>query len=284
MVDGKQRIQTILMYAKDEISIGKDFGDLSYNGKRLSELHPDIKARFWNYIIMVEYVDSSKLNYIKEVFDRLNRNQKNVNEQELRHAKFDGWFVNEAEAETESKFWESVNVSTKAKAKRMKDVQFVSELLMVIIEKKIVGFDQDHISKIYGEYDDMPSESKMNFDHDWYLKEKKRIQKYITDVGYDVILKWAKTVNNFYILWSLIALNKESISAIPPKTFAKKYDTFMQKILEMNETVDPKNLPKGQARRAYRYYDNLRGANTDLKQRQIRLDMLKEEILGVESS
>lgn len=37
----------------------------------------------------------------------------------------------------------------------MKNVQFISELLMIILENKIVGFDQDHINEIYSKYDEI---------------------------------------------------------------------------------------------------------------------------------
>ena len=55
-----------------------------------------------------------------------------------------------------------LGVVTAARAKRMRDVQFISELLLMILEEEIVGFDQDYLDKKYAEYEN-PQESKVNF-------------------------------------------------------------------------------------------------------------------------
>jgi hypothetical protein len=40
-------------------------------------------------------------------------------------------------------------------AKRMQDVQFISELLLVSIEGTVHGFDQDVLTEKYAEYDSL---------------------------------------------------------------------------------------------------------------------------------
>ncbi len=282
VVDGKQRLQTILMFRNNELSIGKGFGDISLDGKKFEELSIEQKRLFWDYIIVVDFVDLKDPALINEVFDRLNRNSKNLNEQELRHARYRGWFITEVEKETENAFWEIVKISTKAKAKRMKDVQFISELLMVILEKKIVGFDQDHISKIYADYDSI-SDSEIEFAEDDYLNEKERIRKYVEEMENNnkAITKWATTVNNFYTLWSLITLFSEALPS--PQELTTKYNSFMEKVDLMTEETDSQTLG-AQDKHAYVYFKNSRGASTDLKQRTERLNALKEALLGNEGN
>ncbi len=276
VVDGKQRLQTILMFKNNEITLDKEFGDINFDGKKFNELTPEQKRQFWDYSIFVDFVDLADPSLINEVFDRLNRNAKNLNEQELRHAKFNGWFITEAEKETENMFWDTFKVSTKAKSKRMKDVQFISELLMVIIEKKIVGFDQDHINEIYAKYDN-PSDLETEFDEDSYISEKERIKKYMEQMENDekVIAKWTKTANNFYSLWSLVALSKEDL--LKPKELTAKYNSFMEKVDSMTDEIDPRDL-SSHDKHAYTYYANSRGASTDLKQRTERRNALKEAL------
>lgn len=283
VVDGKQRLQTILMFKNNEINIDKEFGDTTFNGKKFKELTIDQKRKFWDYIIVVDFVDLPNSDLINEVFDRLNRNSKNLNEQELRHAKYSGWFITESEKETENLFWEKVKISTKAKAKRMKDVQFISELLMVILAKKIVGFNHDHITEVYANYD-TPSDSELEFEEDSYLSEKERIRTYIEQMENNggVITKWATTVNNFYTLWSLVALFEEEVPT--PIELATKYDRFMTKVGSMTDEIDPKSLSLPQDKLAYSYYTNSRGASIDLKQRNERLNTLKEAIINHESN
>ena len=283
IVDGKQRLQTILMFKNNEVSIDKDFGDINLNGKKFEELTMDQKMKFWDYVIVVDFVDLPNSDLINQVFDRLNRNSKNLNEQELRHAKYNGWFITEVEKEIENSFWETVKISTKARARRMKDVQFVSELFMILIEGKIVGFSQDHINDVYAKYENS-TDIDSDFEEESFLKEKERVRKSLEKMeteGKSVVTKWATTFNNFYTLWALIALIKEGL--MDPKDLAKKYGVFMNKISSMTDETQPEGL-SDESKLAYAYFLNSRGASTDLKQRTERLESLKKAILDHENT
>lgn len=135
VVDGKQRLETIFSFVKNKIYIDKNYGDIRLDGKRWKDLqeHNDLKMQFWNYVLPVEFINISDdpTLLVKEVFDRLNRSSRKLVEQELRHAKYDGWFITFAEKEIEDEIWTTLKVYTRARAKRMKDVQFLSELLLV---------------------------------------------------------------------------------------------------------------------------------------------------------
>ncbi len=283
VVDGKQRLQTILMFNNNEIAVDRDFGDTTLDGKKFKDLSTEQKRRFWDYVIVVDFVDIPNPDLINEVFDRLNRNAKNLNDQELRHAKYSGWFITEAEKEAEVKFWEEAKISTKAKAKRMRDVQFISELLMVILENKISGFSQDHINEIYAKYENL-SESEFDFEEDSYLKNKERIRKYLElmEAENKAISEYGTTLNNFYTLWSLVALRGDAL----PKAeeLAKKYINFIKKVNSMNDEVNPNKLKSSYEKLAHQYYFNSKGASTDLKQRTERFTILKKALIRDESA
>lgn len=136
VVDGKQRLETIIRFAKNDIAMDKDYGDAKLDGKKWKSIEndPGLKTRFSNYLLAVEFIDSIDGNYVNEVFDRLNRISRKLERQELRHAKYDGWFITTAETESEKDEWERFGIVTKARMKRMKDIQFISELLMVILK------------------------------------------------------------------------------------------------------------------------------------------------------
>ena len=277
VVDGKQRLQTILDFAHDKLAIANNFGDDTLNGKRFGELALEQKKSFWDYIIVVDTVDLSDTNLINEVFDRLNRNSKNLNPQELRHAKYNGWFITEAEKETENLLWETIKISTKSKSRRMRDIQVVSELLIVILERKIVGFDQNYITEIYAKYD-IPLEFYDDVSIDSYIDEKEQIKKYIQQMidSENKIIKWSAIANHFYILWSFIVLNREQLPSA--EELAKKYVSFMKKVDHITNTES--NTPSNDMNEnAYKYYENSRGASTDIKQRNARLDALKNSVL-----
>src|SRR5580704_17929716 len=173
VVDGKQRLQTILDFTNDKIRISKDYGDARLNGKKWSNIlqsDDKLKHRFWNYQISVEMVDYVEGSLINEVFDRLNRNARKLTRQELRHAKFDGWFAMQVEKESEKDVWKTLGVVTTARVKRMADTQFLSELMLVILENGVLGFDQDALDEFYGKYDDTPEDSEVNFSEEKFTK------------------------------------------------------------------------------------------------------------------
>ncbi len=132
VVDGKQRLETILAFSRDEIRISKEYGDVRLDGKRWSDLHGEtvLKQAFWNYSIPVEMLDTVEGAVVNNVFERLNRNSRRLTRQELRHAKFDGWFITTVESESTKPEWKELGVVTTARAKRMADSQAISELLL----------------------------------------------------------------------------------------------------------------------------------------------------------
>ncbi len=87
-------------------------------------------------MIPVEFLtfDANDTHVVSLAFDRLNRNMRKLEPQELRHARWDGWFISLVEAECERPEWLTLGVVTKARSKRMKDAQFISELLLVVLE------------------------------------------------------------------------------------------------------------------------------------------------------
>lgn len=138
VVDGKQRLETILDFANGKLAMAKDFKDINIDGRKIKDFPIAYKRKFWDYVLVVDFLN--QLDGIEEVFDRVNRNARNLQPQELRHARYNGWFISEAENFSDNPFWANIRVSTKAKAKRMKDIQFVSELLLVVLEGNYVGF------------------------------------------------------------------------------------------------------------------------------------------------
>ena len=280
VVDGKQRLKTIINFSKDEISIDKQYGDTNLDGKKFSDLLLEARKQFWNYQLAVDFIDRS--DDIKEIFDRYNRVSKNLTPQELRHAWYEGWFIKEAEEETKTWFWERVKISTKTRARRMQDTQSISEFLMVLIEKKISGFDQMHITRIYADYDDT-SYIETALDVDSYLEEKKRVKEYISQMaGSDTsIIKWIRILGNFYTLWALVALYGDKLPE-EPKVLALKYKAFMEKVdsIADSERQDLSN----QEKQAYAYRSNSRGASADIKPRTERLNLLVAAMLDNEGS
>jgi hypothetical protein len=283
VVDGKQRLQTILAFANDKLRIAKTFGDVRLDGKKWADLEGELELRhrFWNYQLPVEMIDIVE-DVVNEVFDRLNRNSRRLTRQELRHAKYDGWFTTIAEAEAEKEAWNTLGVTTKARAKRMTDTQFISELMLVILENAVLGFDQDDLDASYAQYDD-PSETVVGFSEQGFINNFELVKAYLLAMeGQDnVVSGFAKSLAHFYTLWSIIALNCDKLK--PPPETATRYKAFMQKVetLAAQKNLEVFLAEKGASfQNAFLYYDYARGASTDLKPREERYKVLSEELLG----
>lgn len=58
----------------------------------------------------------------------------------------------------------------------MKNVQFISELPLILLENKIVGFDQDYLDQMYAKYDELEDIEDI-FDLDNYRERKVYLKK-----------------------------------------------------------------------------------------------------------
>ena len=101
VVDGKQRLQTIIEFTQDRVRIPEDFGDRNLQKKRWKDLARETRERFWNYELIVEMMPNVDEAKIRSTFDRINRNSRRLTPQELRHAKYEGWFIQFVEREAE---------------------------------------------------------------------------------------------------------------------------------------------------------------------------------------
>ena len=283
VVDGKQRLQTILAFANDKIRIAKTFGDVRLDGKKWSDLDGELELRhrLWNYQLPVEMIDMVE-DVVNEVFDRLNRNSRRLTRQELRHAKYDGWLTTIAEAEAEKGDWTTLGVATTARAKRMTDTQFISELMFLVLENAVLGFDQDDLDASYARYDE-PSETVVGFSEENFKNNFERVKAYLLDMEKEgsVVSGFARSLAHFYTLWAIVALNYDKLK--PANESARLYKAFMQKVetIAAQKNLDAFLEDQGNMfQNAFTYYDYARGASTDLKPREERYKVLSTELLG----
>lgn len=284
VVDGKQRTQTILEFINDRIRIADDYGDIRLNGKKWSDLQGEqaLKQALWNYQITVEMIDVVEGTVVNEVFDRLNRNARKLTRQELRHAKFEGWFITEVEAEAAREEWRLLGIVTTARAKRMVDTQFISELMLVILEGTVLGFDQDLLDELYAKYED-PSDTAPELNQDAFLQRFTATKSYVVamDTEGKAVSKHARGFGNFYTLWCLVALT----AGLPaPTELARGYASFLEKVEKLVEQQDLEAFLRQEPSREYAlaltYLTNSRGASTDLGPRTDRLSALRTALLG----
>jgi hypothetical protein len=285
VVDGKQRLETVIQFSGNDIAMDKDYGDEKLNGKKWKQIEqdPGLQTRFLRYALSVEFMDTEDTAVINEVFDRLNRNSRKLERQEMRHAKYDGWFIRAAEREAEQDEWEQFGIVTKARMRRMKDVQLISEFLAVLLKNRILGYDQDMLDDLYAEYDS-PEETAEDFDGDAFERDLQVIKKYLLNMEKhnSAVSKYAKGLNNFYSLWSLVVLNRNHLKS--SEDMAVRYADFMQKVAIVSKERDLDTFLRDHHDESYAeaflYVKNSVRASTDRQQREERNRILETVLLG----
>jgi hypothetical protein len=96
-------------------------------------LDDEIKTDYDVFQFSVEYLPTVEESVVNAIFDRINRNSAYLTAQELRHAKFNGAFITAAEELAEwlmNKLPQGFPNITKKSRQRMKEVEFVAQLLL----------------------------------------------------------------------------------------------------------------------------------------------------------
>jgi uncharacterized protein with ParB-like and HNH nuclease domain len=287
VVDGKQRLQTIIHFTHDKLRIADDFADINLQKKKWSQLDQETKKNFWNYVIVTEMLPDVTDASVKNIFERINRNSRKLMPQELRHAKYEGWFINTAEAEAEKQEWKDLGVVTAARIKRMADVQFISELMNVIIRGKIEGFDQDELDEVYAAFEDL--NENPNFIEDDFRSQLESSKQYIKEIAAlkPELIEFFKAQSHFYTLWGY--LTTEKARRLPPADFAPRYLNFLNEVaasigqLRSDEEPESERQDVQPNRAVLLYALNARGASTDLTPRQTRHDVLVTVMHGPEA-
>jgi hypothetical protein len=211
----------------------------------------------------------------------MNKNSRKLTQQELRNARFDGWFSREVNNEVDEGIWRKLRISTTGRARRMADVQFIAELLMIIIRKEIVGFDHDSIDNVYAEYDDLDDQDNPDsaFDVEKFRIELTTARDFVTKL-YELrpdISGYLSSVANMYVLWAIIILDGSKLPDI--NEFANKYSDFMSQVgaiaAEKKTSSPEEHIQLSISPEARDYFDANQSATTEYPQRAKRLSALR---------
>lgn len=291
VVDGKQRLTTILDFHAGRIRLGKKFGIEKFRGLKFKDLPESVKASFYNYTFTVEQFRADGDVEWGGIFERVNKNQKKLTEQELRHARFGGWLISRAESEVlDQSFWRDLGVSSRTRASRMKDVEFVSLLMLVILERDYVGFPQDRIDDLYAKYEldleELPyDEADLDLENDdgnpeGFTQEtfKGFEQEYKTALNVLIMMEdYNRCLTNhkrrlftdLYSLWCTLIMSDE-VKEIEASDLAQYYDTFLNRVDEAFTHVKEGKALEGFPEEVIQYQAYSTGAATEVEPRRKR--------------
>ena len=153
VVDGQQRLRAISEFAHGEIALGKNAGDFA--GMRYEDLDPEAKEGFLSYRAGVVQLFNATDAEVLDVFHRINAYGLTLNQQELRHGKYQGEFRN-AVCDTSKRWsvlWDKYRAVSVRERVRMGDDELMAQMLAVMLEGVQDG-GQRTIGKWYEKYDE----------------------------------------------------------------------------------------------------------------------------------
>jgi hypothetical protein len=153
VVDGQQRLRTIIEFAADEWPLTARAGE--FNGVTYSALPDEMKERFLTYPIAVEQLVNASDDDVLAMFARLNTYNVALSPAELRHAKFQGefkWAVHQAATRWRT-LWDDYGIVSVRQRLRMQEDALMAEMFGIVLEG-IQDGGRKALNALYAKYDE----------------------------------------------------------------------------------------------------------------------------------
>ncbi len=262
VVDGRQRLETIIAYTSDEFPTPASYEPFA--GLYFKDLPVEFRKQVWEYLVPVEFLADTSENKLKDIFDRLNRNVAQLKPQELRHARFNGEFISLTERLAEQLPRGFPNIS-ESDRRRMRAVEYVATLLLYF-ERGAQGTSVSDLDEVFAQWDD--SLPALNLETR-FLRTMAAIEDLVHALP-DLTRIRYRNLADFYSLFAAIGdLLEEGWRADPDA--AQRLLQFANRV----EVARVGELPREADPDAYAYYDAARSASNDLGPRQTRIAAIK---------
>jgi len=167
VVDGQQRIRTILSYInpklladynqdKDYFEIKKNH-NLELSKKKFDDLDEETRRDILEYKFGVHILPSDMEDRdVLQIFARMNASGVKLNNQEIRNALYTGPFKTTAYelAFEQVERWKKWKIFGSMDIARMSEVELVSEFMMAMLSNAILGKSQKNIDNFYKKYEE----------------------------------------------------------------------------------------------------------------------------------
>ena len=231
VIDGKQRLTTIIEFIDDKIKLPDDFGSDSYgsdkiNGLKFSELEEkaekdeEIKEyldNFWSYTINIEYIEKPDEKVVDNIFDRLNRGGKKLNPTELRKAKYYDTPIYQEIYKISKNSTVSTTLSFLDPV-RMENIEFITEIFLSILNQQTISGEADEIDKQFKNKVDLIDNITAEKTGAKVLNSFSIFNKFELDLNYYFIMRtshlYALIYMSYCILESNITIDKNLISKL----------------------------------------------------------------------
>lgn len=200
IIDGQQRIGAVVDFIKGKFKLKTIYLDdvnCRFANKNFEKLEDEDKKIIWRYTFSMRVVKSEvERDKIVKLFLRLNSTDKSLNPQELRNAEFDGEFLKLANEISNLDFWSKNEVFSVNDLRRMKDIEFISSVLIFFR----LGIEAETTQKAINNAYDF-----FNNEYEEYQHDKKTFIKIIEEleklIGYNKdVLKIISKTTHLYTL------------------------------------------------------------------------------------
>jgi len=263
VVDGQQRIRTILEFINDKFTMLKmhnsEFAKIKY-----SELPDDIQERILSYSLSVNVIFGLEDAEIFQMFSRLNAYSVPLNSQEKLNAEFIGEFKQTIDelAKKHLEFWRRNKILTESNIARMKEIELTAELVISMISG--LQDSKKKIKDYYKKYDDDFS------DFSYITEQFEAILGLIDQIFGDELSELEfKRVPIFYSMFCSIYNLKFGFRNSSSKRFDdNELDVIKQTLFELNENLglDADNVHSKYSQ----FIASIKSSTDGLKNRQIR--------------
>ncbi|MEC5399910.1 DUF262 domain-containing protein [Uliginosibacterium sp. H1] len=210
VVDGQQRLRTILSYIKDGFVVSKRQNS-TYGGIPFSQLPEEVQAQVLAYEVSVDLLINLPDAEILDIFSRLNSYAVVLNEQEKINADHFGPFKVLADriGHKYYDYWTKQGILTSKQIMRMLEVNLVADLLIAMLE----GIkSKKQVKKFYDQYE-------TTFDHDTDDLEQK-FDQVVVSIGaiYPEGLSDTefRRPHLYYSLFTAVAHRQFNLLGLPP--------------------------------------------------------------------
>lgn len=271
VVDGQQRLRSVLLFGSNDLELSGDDVSAKWLSKSFEDLSEAQKTAFWDYKIVVRDVSGASDLEIRDLFRRLNIHAVVLNDQELRHAKHSGRFIQAMETLADDEWWLNAGIVSVRQIRRMEDVEYISELFIGLIagpqDKK------KNIDEYYANFD-----AVMPQKNDW-VEQFEQTRDFTKVLLSEAELRRWSGKSDFYTLFLAIAplaQRKPRLSTAEKASVRSELTTFRDQV----DQAKKKDNTTTFAPYIHEYVEAVTRAATDLGRREARLKVL-ESRLGV---
>lgn len=264
IVDGQQRIRSVLEFISGSFAIEEGESE-NWEGMTFDDLSGETKIKFFAYKFVVRCLPEMTDEEVRSIFQRINKNNVKLNDQELRQSTYSGAFINSMNTISDKPYWKDIALFSAEKVRRMQDVEYISEIT--------IAFLNGHQNK----------KDKLDYYYTLYEKEyleTERVEETFDKVCYEILqilpdirkTRWNHLVD-FYTLFLVLA---DKVDDIP---FSADTQTLHKKLVDFSEWVTLLQKQDNEVEidniKAIEYSAGVRNSS-DLNSRKKRYNALRE--------